>query len=91
MKGIFEMIEGPSTSQEITNFNQIDQSILKEFLEKSTVWDFYEMTKEQYINKDEGEKKSLILQYYNRMVQGKFVICCLKFLFGVCYLQLIYY
>ena len=57
MEGIFEMIERPSTSQEITNFNQIDQSILKEFLEKSTVWDFYEMTKEQYTNKDEGEKK----------------------------------
>ena len=73
MEGIFEMIEGPSTSQEITNFNQIDQSILKEFLEKSTIWNFYEMTKEQYTNKDGGEKKSLILKYYNKMVQGKFV------------------
>ena len=64
------MIEGPSTSPEITNFNQIDQSILKEFIENSTLWDFYEMTKEQYTNRDEGEKKSLILQYCNKMVQG---------------------
>ena len=70
MEGIFEMIEGPSTSPEITNFNQIDQSILKEFIENSTLWDFYEMTKEQYTNRDEGEKKSLILQYCNKMVQG---------------------
>ena len=70
MEGSFEMIEGPSTSPEITNFNQIDQSILKEFIENSTLWDFYEMTKEQYTNRDEGEKKSLILQYCNKMVQG---------------------
>ena len=37
MEGISEMIEGPSTSQVITNFNQTDQSILKEFFEKSTI------------------------------------------------------
>ena len=65
------MVEGLSTS-EITNFDQIDQSILKEFLEKSTVWDFYRMARKQYINKDEGQRKSLILKYYNTMVQGNF-------------------
>ena len=42
------MVEGPSTS-EITNFDQIDQSLFKKFLEKATLWDFYEITKEQYI------------------------------------------
>ena len=61
MKGILAMVDGPSTS-EITNFDQIDQSILKEFLEKSSFWDFYEMTREQYINKDEGERKYLIFE-----------------------------
>ena len=30
------------------------------------------MTREQYINKDEGEIKSLILKYYNTMVQDNF-------------------
>ena len=65
------MVEGPLTS-EITNFDQIDQPMLKEFLEKSSVWNFYEMRKEQYINKDEGERKSLILKYYNTMAQGNF-------------------
>ena len=76
MEGILAMIEEPSTS-EVTNFDQIDQSVLKEFLEKSTVWDFYEMTTQQYTTKHEGEKKSLILQYYNRMGQGNF--CYLLF------------
>ena len=61
MKGILAMVDGLSTS-EITNFDQIDQSILKEFLEKSSFWDFYEMTREQYINKDEGERKYLIFE-----------------------------
>ena len=65
------MVEGPSTS-EVTNFDQIDQSLFKEFLERAALWDFYEMTKEQYITKDEGEKRSLILQYYNTMVKGNF-------------------
>ena len=71
MEGILAMVEGPSTS-EVTNFDQIDQSLFKEFLEKATVWDFHEMTKEQYSTKDEGEKKSLIINYYNAMVAGNF-------------------
>ena len=71
MEGILAMVEGPSTS-EVTNFDQIDQSIFKEFLKKSTVWDFYEMIMEQYSTKDDGEKRSLILQYYNTMVKGNF-------------------
>ena len=33
------MVEAPSTS-EVTNFDQIDQSLFKEFLEETTVWDF---------------------------------------------------
>ena len=65
------MVEGPSTS-EVTNFDQIDQSLVKEFLEKATLWDFYKMKKEQYITKDEGEKRSLILQYYNTMMKGNY-------------------
>ena len=52
MEDILAMVEGPSTS-EITNFNQIDHNIFKEFLAKSTVWDFYEMSKEEYLNKDD--------------------------------------
>ena len=33
------------------------------------------MTKEQYSTKDEGEKNSLIINYYNAMVKGN--ICYL--------------
>ena len=79
MEGILAMVEGPSTS-EITTFDQIDQSLFNEMLQKSSVWDFYEITKEEYINKDKGERKPLILKYCNCMVQGKFFICYLLFL-----------
>ena len=70
MEAILAMVEGPSTS-EITSFDQIDHSVFQELLQKSSVWDFYEISKEEYMNKDDGEKKSLILKYYNYMLGGK--------------------
>ena len=62
MDDILAMVEGPSIS-EITSFDQTDHTIFKELLAKSSVWDFYEISKEEYMNKDDGEKKSLILKY----------------------------
>ena len=70
MEDILAMVEGPSTS-EIATFNQIDHNVFKEFLAKSTVWDFYEMSKEEYLNKDDIQKQSLIIKFYNEMVKGK--------------------
>ena len=66
MEDILAMVEGPSTS-EITTFDQIDQNLFKEFLTKTCVWDFYEMSREEYLNKDYIQKQSLILKYYNEM------------------------
>ena len=62
MEAVLAMVEGPSTS-EITSFDQIDHSVFQELLQKSSVWDFYEISKEEYMNKDDGEKKSSILKY----------------------------
>ena len=70
MESILAMVEGPSTS-EITSFDQIDQNVFQELLAKSSVWDFYEISSKEYMNKDDGEKKSLILKFYNYMVKGK--------------------
>ena len=66
MEDILAMVEGPSTS-EITTFDQIDQNLFKEFLTKSCVWDFYEMSMEECLNKDYIQKQYLILKYYNEM------------------------
>ena len=70
MEDILAIVEGPSTS-EITTVDQIDQNLFKEFLTKTCVWDFYEMSREEYLNKDNIKKQSLILISYNEMVKGK--------------------
>ena len=62
MENILAMVAGPGTS-EITNFDQIDQNDFQELLAKSSVWDFYEISREEYMNKDDNEKKSLILNF----------------------------
>ena len=59
MEDILAMVEGPSTS-EITTVDQIDQNLCKEFLTKTCVWDFYEMSREEYLNKDDIQKQYLI-------------------------------
>ena len=70
MEDILAMVEGPGTS-EITTFDQIDQNLFKVFLTKTCVWNFYEMSREEYLNKDYIQKQSLILKYYNEMGKGK--------------------
>ena len=64
MENILAMVEGPRTS-EITNFDQIDKNFFQELLAKSSVWDFYEISREEYMCKDDNEKKSSILNFYN--------------------------
>ena len=44
-------------------------------LTKSSIWDFYEITREEYMNKADNEKKSLIMSFYNHMVRGKIFLC----------------
>ena len=46
MEDILAMVEDPNTS-EITIFDQIDHNTFKEFLSKSSMWDFCEMSKEE--------------------------------------------
>ena len=55
MESIFTMVEGPSTS-EITSFDPIDRTVFQELLAKSSVWDFCEISREDYVKKDDGEK-----------------------------------
>ena len=63
------MVEGNS-STEISTVEQINENLLKEFLNKTSIWDFYEISKGEYMNKSNDEKKSLIISYYNFMNSG---------------------
>ena len=70
MEDILAMVEGPSTS-ETTTFDQIDYNTFKEFLCPTSLWDFCEMSKEEYLKKDDNQKQSLIVKFCNEMVKGK--------------------
>ena len=88
MENIFAKVEGPK-STEITSIDQTDQEIMQDFLAKTSVWDFYEITKEEYMNKSNDDKKSLIVKFFNYMVSGKFLLF-VSLLFGVCSLFLLF-
>ena len=65
------MIEG-SKSNEISTVEQIDHATMQEFLSKLAIWDFFEMSKEEYTSKSENDKKLLIIKYYNALSAGIF-------------------
>ena len=62
MDNILSMVEGPKPTK-ISSVEQINEEILKEFLSKTTVWNFYETTKGEYMNKSDDDKKKLIINY----------------------------
>ena len=73
MENILTMVDGPKTS-EITSCDQIDQDSFQELLPKTSVWDFYEITRKEYMNKSDNEKKSLIFKFYSHMLKGKILL-----------------
>ena len=75
------MVEA-TTSFEVTNLEQIDQKLMQKFSSKNSVWDFYEMGRQEYLNKSNDEKSVLIIKYHNKMVKGKIYILSL-FLFSI--------
>ena len=83
MENILAMVEGPRTS-EITSCNQIDQDLFQELLAKSSVWDFYEITRVEYMNKIDNEMKSLIIKFYNYMLKGKIFLFVTVFVSASC-------
>ena len=54
MEKLMAMVEA-TTSFEVTNLEQIDQKLMQEFLSKNPVWDFYEMGRQEYLNKSRLE------------------------------------
>ena len=81
------IVEGPKPT-EITSIDKIDQEIMQEFLAKTSLWDFYEITREEYMNKSDNDKKSLIVNFFNLMTSGK-ILLFVSLLIGVCPLFLL--
>ena len=75
MDAILNIVEGESSQIDINN---IDHEKLRSFQAKCTVWDFYDMTKEEYSNKLPTEKQDLIISYYKKVVQGMFLLFVIR-------------
>lgn len=77
MDKLLELVDQPTTAAATTQ--EMDENLFKEFLTKNSVWDFDNMTRDEY-NKTSSEKQLLIVNYYNEMLKGKnqfpyFFIC----------------
>ena len=71
MESLMSMIDS-SKSNEISAVEQIDHATMQEFLSKLAIWDFFEMSKEEYTSKSEKDKKLIIIKYYNALSAGIF-------------------
>ena len=71
MEAINSIIEGDVPE---INIRSIDHEKLKVFHNKCAIWDFYDMTREEYTNKQPSEKEDLVFSYYKRMVQGMLLL-----------------
>ena len=70
MEGLMSMIEGSNKSNEIRTVEEIDHSIMQEFLDRLAIWNFHEMSRDEFTSKSELEKKLLIIKYYNTLLSG---------------------
>ena len=68
MEKFLEMVD---QTTEVSNTEQMDENLFKEFLSKNLVWDFHNMARDEYTTKSNNEKELLVLKYYNEMVKGK--------------------
>ena len=73
MDAIMKIIEGET--EEEFSFDSIDHNKLKSFQEKRTIWDFNDITREEYMKKSFSEKQKLIVLFYNYMCKGMSFSC----------------
>ena len=73
MENILSLVEGPKATW-VSNIDKIDQETMREFVQKTSVWDFYDMTREEYMNKSDNDKKTLIVKFFNQMSEGKILL-----------------
>ena len=83
MEGIVSMIESSSEFNEVTSVKEINQSTMQEFLEKVAIWDFFEMTRDEFTSESDFDRDLLIIKYYNSLLSGILLLFVL-FLFEFC-------
>ena len=59
--------------------NEFDEKMFIEFMKQIAIWDFFGITKEEYLAIPEQEKRVKISQYYSDMKSkstGEFLLLC---------------
>ena len=64
-------MEGPKATW-VSNIDEIDH--VQEVLQKTNAWVFYDMTREEYMNKGNNDKKTLIVKFFNQMSEGTILL-----------------
>ena len=49
----------------------LDEGLFQQFMAKNPIWDFYSLTKEQYVAKGRDDKIELMRKYYYEMKNGE--------------------
>ena len=73
--------ETSAKANEVTSVKQINQTTMQEFLNKIAIWDFFEMTRDEFTSKSDYDRELLIVKYYNSLQSGILLLFVL-FLFG---------
>ena len=68
------------------NFEQVtddfDEEVFLKFMKQITIWDFYNISKEEYLAMSEQEKRLKISNYYSNMkskILVSFIVCLFVF------------
>ena len=69
MDNILLMVDGPKATQ-VANIKEINQETMQEFLQKNSAWDVYDITRDEYMNKNDNIKTDLIVKFFNCMLEG---------------------
>ena len=78
MDAIMKLAEGAEPSTQQFDFSTIDEAKFKMFQSKCSIWEFNNISREEYIEKSEVEKKLLIITYYKHMVKGMLFVFCFR-------------
>ena len=48
-----------------------DQNLFQQFMLKNLIWDFYSISRDDYLQKSKADKKQRLLNYYNNMQKSE--------------------
>ena len=88
MDKLMEIADQHATAANISNstpsVNDFNQELFDGFMQKNPIWDFYQVSKDEYLSKSKEEKFSLLNNYYRHMKDGEkyfflffLFFCCL--------------